>query len=450
MAQISPSNMTSNVLPLYFVASGSDVYVGHDYYQAFDGNAGTDWRPNVHTYGDIAIDLATAQVAASYSVQGSAYPTASPKTWDFQGKVNAGDGWTTLDHQADQESWGSGETRTFSFSTITAYRYYQLHITANNGDANFVLISELKIFGASNISITADPLNATTSLSASLSIYGSAEITADPLNATTSLQASVHIQAGPPVSITADPFDASLSLVAYRVGGQNRLSQNLPALLGSGTLVSRSGRVNAILPILTISADGKVGEVGSMAAVLPGLQMVGTGLSGALGTMGVTLPVLSIVATGQPQRSAVANITLPFFYINAHGETKQATAPFKVLAMNLKNFAVTEYENFDFNSFAEFNGIFLGAKEDGIYPLVGSDDQGTDIDAKITTGKAFIEHWRLRDLFSYGLSGGQKRSKMARGIHSGYTDFTLENSDGDEFDLDYFEVLGDPLRRKRH
>jgi len=60
--------------------------------------------------------------------------------------------------------------------------------------------------------------------------------------------------------------------------------------------------------------------------------------------------------------------TLPAFYVNLHGEVSRAEVVFKVAAINLRHFAVTEYANFNFNSFAELNGILLGAKSDGIYP----------------------------------------------------------------------------------
>ena len=154
------------------------------------------------------------------------------------------------------------------------------------------------------------------------SYSGATVVTSVPLQTVISLHASQEINS--PMEITAVPLVAALSLQAASARGSNMMIQTLPALLGAGTLASRSGRLNAILPILTISADGKAGEVEILDSVLPSLRMSGTGLSGALGTLGVTLPVLSIVATGGLQRSAVATISLPFFYINAHGETKQA------------------------------------------------------------------------------------------------------------------------------
>jgi len=52
------------------------------------------------------------------------------------------------------------------------------------------------------------------------------------------------------------------------------------------------------------------------------------------------------------------------------------------LAMNLKNLAISQYINYNFNSFAEINGTFIGFNEDGIFDLDNTqDDDNTNIDA---------------------------------------------------------------------
>jgi len=255
------------------------------------------------------------------------------------------------------------------------------------------------------------------------------------------------------ITVTAEKFYSLGSLIiptVYNEAWTADAANDLPALTCAATGRDSMAALRVDLPALTIEATGQTGEVGRVSAYLPGLRISATGLTGGVGSLAVALPFLTIISSGGLADSAVANLILPFFYINAHGETSPAQFIYKVLAMNLRNFAVSEYENFDFNSFGQINGVYLGAKADGIYPLVGKTDQGEDIDVSLTTGKAFIEHFRLRDLFSYGLTGGQKRSKIARGLHSGYVDFTIQNENGEDLDLDYFEVFGDPVRRKKH
>lgn len=56
-------------------------------------------------------------------------------------------------------------------------------------------------------------------------------------------------------------------------------------------------------------------------------------------------------------------------------------------AMNTRTGAVTEYLNYDFNSFAKSgSNTYLGAASDGLYELVGQDDAGTPVIADIVSG----------------------------------------------------------------
>lgn len=49
---------------------------------------------------------------------------------------------------------------------------------------------------------------------------------------------------------------------------------------------------------------------------------------------------------------------------------------------NLTNTASTQYTNFDFTSMCMFNGVILGAGNNGLFKICcGDDDSGTDIDA---------------------------------------------------------------------
>lgn len=57
-------------------------------------------------------------------------------------------------------------------------------------------------------------------------------------------------------------------------------------------------------------------------------------------------------------------------------------------AMNTRTGAVTEYDNYVFNSFAQLGDKYIGASEDGLFELLGDDDAGEDIIAHIKTGFA--------------------------------------------------------------
>ena len=53
---------------------------------------------------------------------------------------------------------------------------------------------------------------------------------------------------------------------------------------------------------------------------------------------------------------------------------------------NIHNFAVGEYSNFKFNSFTYFEGVYLGADDDGIKILQGETDSASPILASMESG----------------------------------------------------------------
>jgi hypothetical protein len=60
---------------------------------------------------------------------------------------------------------------------------------------------------------------------------------------------------------------------------------------------------------------------------------------------------------------------------------------YRTFVMNTRTGAVTEYQNFAFNSYAKINGKYYGASESGLYELSGDDDAGTNIDWVVKTGQ---------------------------------------------------------------
>ena len=78
--------------------------------------------------------------------------TRAPKTWTLQGSNNDAD-WTTLDTQTNVPGWSASEMRTYEFVNGTAYRYYKINITANQGDATYLIVGELELFAGAPSSI---------------------------------------------------------------------------------------------------------------------------------------------------------------------------------------------------------------------------------------------------------------------------------------------------------
>jgi hypothetical protein len=115
--------------------------------QAFDGNINTKWLMFENT-GWLEYDLGSSPAAVTqYNISSASdWPTRDPQSWQFQGSNN-GSSWTTLDTQTSQSFSGALTTNDYPISNTTAYRYYRLNITANDG-AGDTQLSELTLLAA--------------------------------------------------------------------------------------------------------------------------------------------------------------------------------------------------------------------------------------------------------------------------------------------------------------
>jgi hypothetical protein len=160
--QISPTNMTANNAPAPYVAAASSSFGGvNSAYAVFSGtsnfweNNGTlnpCWvsldlgNLNLGTFSIFGVT--NRRVLYSYTVEfwtgGGSLTARAPKTWTMQGS-NDNSTWTTLDTRSSETGWSAGESRTYvcNAGVTTAYEYYRILITANNGDPSFVIIQAL-------------------------------------------------------------------------------------------------------------------------------------------------------------------------------------------------------------------------------------------------------------------------------------------------------------------
>ena len=90
------------------------------------------------------------------------------------------------------------------------------------------------------------------------------------------------------------------------------------------------------------------------------------------------------------------------------------------LCINLANMAVTQYCDYNFNSFCEIDGKYYGATDDGIFELAGDTDAGEDIDA-----------WFELPMSDFGINN----VKRLRRIYLGYEatgDLTIKVKDNED------------------
>jgi len=128
--------MTSATTPSG-VASDSEHYSSAPAWNAM-GGAYNGWITNASALPQwIQYQFAYAQRVTSYSIRPwwvDNYPARTPKNWTLRGSNNGSD-WTTIDTRTNWASANSTDFAEFDVTSPGSYIYYQLNITANNGDA---------------------------------------------------------------------------------------------------------------------------------------------------------------------------------------------------------------------------------------------------------------------------------------------------------------------------
>jgi predicted alpha-1,2-mannosidase len=122
-------------------SSASAVQTGQTAAEAFDNNFTTSKWIAAATTAWIQYQFGggNAYVVTRYTLtSGNDIPGRDPKNWQLQGS-NDGTAWTTVDTRTGITFASRLMTQSFSFTNTTAYRYYRVNITLNNGDAKTCL-----------------------------------------------------------------------------------------------------------------------------------------------------------------------------------------------------------------------------------------------------------------------------------------------------------------------
>lgn len=124
---------------------------------AADGDSTTKWLVRSNT-GSLVYKLDAAAVVKQYKLTSANDAEGrNPKAWQVQGS-NDNSTWTTIDTQSNQSFSGFFTTNTYSAaSNTTAYQYYKLNITANNGEP-LIQLADWEILDGSTTPGTPTPL----------------------------------------------------------------------------------------------------------------------------------------------------------------------------------------------------------------------------------------------------------------------------------------------------
>lgn len=171
------------------------------------------------------------------------------------------------------------------------------------------------------------------------------------------------------------------------------------------------------------------------------------------------------------------DITINLPIITLSTRTYNGSAP-DCVVVNTKSFAVTEYLNYGFNSYARFNGANLIADQNGIYEqdTTSLDDNAYSIKSSIKSGIIDTVNGkaqRLRNAWiNYESNGNiqlttkadetitrqytilynpdidgirEGRIKFERGIKDRVFDFKLSNVNGSDIELDSITITMEPI-----
>jgi PKD repeat protein len=150
MIDFAPHDLTTNTSHSPFVVTASQTYLNsNSQWAAFDGTVSGGgymlWETPTRW---IALDTGGSYTLLQYQYQVNTIPepARAMKDWTMQGS-NDNSSWTVIDTVTGETGWGSGETRTYVCDdTSTAYRYFKIVCTANNGDATYTQIGELYLY----------------------------------------------------------------------------------------------------------------------------------------------------------------------------------------------------------------------------------------------------------------------------------------------------------------
>lgn len=92
--------------------------------------------------------------------------------------------------------------------------------------------------------------------------------------------------------------------------------------------------------------------------------------------------------------------------------------------VNLSHGGVTEYTNYNFNSFAKMGNKYIGASDSGLYELNGADDDGDDIIARLKSGMLQFgksNYSSFKGIYLGARGGGDWVLKLVTGDGKSYT-----------------------------
>lgn len=201
------------------------------------------------------------------------------------------------------------------------------------------------------------------------------------------------------------------------------------------------------------------------------------GVTGSIGGKTGQQQYIKSVKSGYIQVTGSTTKTILLYNRTLSGIQSTGQNPITI-SMHTEAQALTTYTNYPFNSFAKFNGVFIGASDTGLFTLSGDSDNGVPISASLRVGitdfgseflkrvdrmyvgyrtsgdlflRVFTDEVNVNDytLVSNGKNGlNVNRVLIGRGLAARYWQFEIQNRNGCDFSIDSMKVNTIPMKRK--
>lgn len=164
-------------------------------------------------------------------------------------------------------------------------------------------------------------------------------------------------------------------------------SQTISGYLSGQPAVVLSNEPGSLSGLLGIPSC----QIGDAAQSISGLLSEGSVIYGALSS-----GAEAITATALPAPVGYATISDAGQIVSAYAYGP--SAPTKAVVMNTETMAITEYDNFNFNSFAFFQGQVVAAGPNGLYVLGGTGQAGSPRNSSGSTALADFGSSNLKSI----------------------------------------------------
>lgn len=268
------------------------------------------------------------------------------------------------------------------------------------------------------------------------------------------------------------------STMTALAGRSAQIDASLPRTTGNiSGYITGVAQISTSLPAVRAQTSATLGTIGSISVAARAPRFSVEALLGLVADISATLPSASLRTTAFLNNVAALSATLPVLRTEIDGDTLRTLV--ETLCVNLRTNALSHYESYGFNSFTEFNGMYLAGGSEGLYQVdMGDTDEGVQINADFSTGDLdFSSEYqkRLSDFYAGMRSDGdliltvtadesvereytlgtynvdhlkQRRVIVSKGAKGKYWRFAVRNTDGCDFEIDSMNVAAVPVARR--